>query len=158
MKHGLAQFKTAYGRTEIHSVTVPGGKVEVIGDYYNSNPTSAVAALKLLSQGKNGKTHAVLGDMLELGDDEERFHRELASSILDLSIGEVWLYGPRMLWLQDELKRQNYAHTHHFKSHDELTQALRASLKPNDRLLIKGSRGMKMEAVLKTLNGAASGK
>jgi len=156
MKAGLARFKTAYGRTEIHTIPLDGsegkGEVRIIGDHYNSNPTSAVAALKLLAQeNPSGTTHAVLADMLELGDDEERFHRELASSILSLSIGHVWLYGDRMRWLQDELKQRGYAHSRHFATHDELIRALRPELHAGDRVLIKGSRGMKMESVLKAL-------
>jgi UDP-N-acetylmuramoyl-tripeptide--D-alanyl-D-alanine ligase len=154
MKTGLAHFKTAYGRTEIHSLNLTDGKVEVIGDYYNSNPTSAVAALKLLTEVKSGgKTHAVLADMLELGDGEEGFHRELATSIIGLSIGRVWLYGPRMKWLQDELKKRGYASSEHFSTHDDLIRALKTNLHAGERVLIKGSRGMKMETVLKGLMG-----
>ena len=95
LREGLATFKTAYGRTELH--TLASG-TEVIGDYYNSNPTSVTAALKLLRQKKNpkGKAYAVLGDMLELGDEEERFHREIAVELLDQKVDGVWLIGKRM--------------------------------------------------------------
>ena len=151
MKLGLSTFKTAYGRSEIYRI----GNQIVIGDYYNSNPTSAAAALKLLSQMKleNGhsKLHAILGDMLELGDHEEKYHRELSESILSHSIDQVWLYGPRMKWLEDELKKKNYHTVQHFQDHDSLNLALSKNIQKSDRVLVKGSRGMKMEKVLKPL-------
>lgn len=158
MKAGLATFKTAYGRTEIHTLSLQNGKAEIIGDYYNSNPTSATAALKLLTQGKKAETtHAVLGDMLELGDGEENFHRELATTIIGLSVDQTWLYGERMKWLQDELKKRGYTQVQHFKTHDELIQALKSKLQTNDKVLIKGSRGMKMETILKGLTQVQNG-
>jgi UDP-N-acetylmuramoyl-tripeptide--D-alanyl-D-alanine ligase len=152
LKKGLATFKTAYGRTEVYALA-SGAKV--IGDHYNSNPTSAAAALKMLrsSAVKGGKTHAVLADMLELGDHEEQFHRELASAIDEHGISQVWLYGNRMKWLSEELNQRGFKNARHFPTHDALTTALMSSIEKNDVVLIKGSRGMKMETVLKSVLG-----
>jgi UDP-N-acetylmuramoyl-tripeptide--D-alanyl-D-alanine ligase len=153
MKIGLATFKTAYGRTEIYERSFKDGQVEIIGDHYNSNPTSANAALKLLMERPSKNSHAVLADMLELGDGEENFHRELATSIIDLKVAHTWLYGPRMLWLQDELETRGYRSVRYFETHDKLLEALKPTLHAGDRVLVKGSRGMKMETVLKGLLG-----
>jgi UDP-N-acetylmuramoyl-tripeptide--D-alanyl-D-alanine ligase len=149
IRAGLSTFKTAYGRTEIHALK---DGIEVIGDYYNSNPTSLEAALNLLIS-KKGRSeyHAVLGDMLELGDHEEKFHREIAPWLKEKEITSVWLYGPRMQWLKNELDKTGYKNVQHFLSHDELIQILEPSLKPNSQILIKGSRGMKMEKVMEAL-------
>ncbi|MBS1960025.1 MAG: UDP-N-acetylmuramoyl-tripeptide--D-alanyl-D-alanine ligase [Bdellovibrionales bacterium] len=154
---GLQTFKTAFGRTELY--TLPNG-AEVIGDYYNSNPTSVKAALQLLQSRATGhQTHAVLGDMLELGSDEELFHRALAPVIRATNVKSVWLFGARMKWLQDELKKQSYNAVQHFDTHDALVQTLKPAIKDGDHVLIKGSRGMKMEKVLEPLIGnAAAGK
>jgi UDP-N-acetylmuramoyl-tripeptide--D-alanyl-D-alanine ligase len=146
MQNGLKTFKTAYGRTEIHQLP---NAVTVIADYYNSNPTSLTAALKLLTS--KSKNLAVLGDMLELGEQEESFHREIAKEILSSRINAVYLYGPRMKWLLDELTKNHFSSVKHFETHEQLTQALKQSLAPNDQILIKGSRGMKMETVFKLL-------
>lgn len=148
IQNGLSTFKTAYGRTEIYPLP---GNSELIGDYYNSNPTSALAALQLLTSGDPAETHAVLADMLELGEQEERFHRELAASLISLKITRVWLYGPRMKWLQDELLRHGFTAVQHFEDHASLGSALKASILPYSKVLVKGSRGMKMEKVVKTL-------
>lgn len=158
MLKGLSTFKTAFGRTEIH--TLPDG-AELIGDYYNSNPTSLAAALQLLmdrSRAKNPPliTHAVLGDMLELGPDEELFHRQFGSVLNQLGIDRVWLYGDRMKWLQDSLNRTPLApKCQHFRTHDELLNTLKdqMNLDPGHRqiVLIKGSRGMRMEKIAEAL-------
>jgi UDP-N-acetylmuramoyl-tripeptide--D-alanyl-D-alanine ligase len=150
MQNGLKTFKTAYGRTEIHQLP---NAVTVIADYYNSNPTSLTAALQLLKSPH--KNLAVLGDMLELGDQEETFHREIAKEILSRRIDGVYLYGPRMKWLLDELVKNHYSQAMHFETHEQLTQALKANLAPQDQVLIKGSRGMKMETVFKILQTGA---
>ena len=149
LKTGLSSFKTAYGRTEVYHLE---NGIDLIGDYYNSNPTSLNAALVLLAAKKHMPFyHAVLGDMLELGDGEERFHREIAKSLIDQKISHVWLIGERMKWLKSELEKTGAIETHHFATHDELAVSLRASLKPRSQVLIKGSRGMKMERILKSL-------
>ncbi len=151
LTQGLSTFKTAYGRTEIYHLD---GGVDVIGDHYNSNPTSLLAAISLLTSKKGAPHyHAALGDMLELGDKEEQFHREMAPSIVKSGVTHVWLYGPRMKWLDDELKKLHFANVRHFDTHEALTQTLKASLGNRDQVLVKGSRGMKMEKVLKSLLG-----
>ena len=147
IEKGISTFKTAYGRTEIYHLL---NGVRVIGDYYNSNPTSLEAALKLLTEVKGSENfHAVLGDMLELGEQEESFHRGIATPILTSGVTHVWLYGPRMKWLESELTKKGFKQVSHFESHELLLHALTNSIQPGAQILIKGSRGMKMEKVLK---------
>ena len=149
LREGLSRFKTAYGRTEIYHLE---NGIDVIGDYYNSNPTSLNAALVLLAAKKHKPSyHAVLGDMLELGEGEERFHRDIAKCLIDQKVSHVWLLGERMKWLKSELEKTATIETRHFATHDELVNSLRSSLKPESQVLIKGSRGMKMEKILKSL-------
>lgn len=146
MQAGLKTFKTAFGRTEIYELP---NQVSVIADYYNSNPTSLIAALQLL-KGKHKKI-AVLGDMLELGDQEELFHRQIAKEIIKCNIDGTFLFGTRMKWLLDELNRNQYTKAIHFESHALLVEELKKNISSHDQILIKGSRGMKMETVLKLL-------
>jgi UDP-N-acetylmuramyl pentapeptide synthase len=56
-----------------------------------------------------------------------------------------------MKWLQNELQQKGFKAVSHFDSHDSLLLDLQSSLKPGAQVLIKGSRGMKMEKVLKGL-------
>ncbi len=154
IQSGLATFKGADGRSEIQELP---GPTPVVCDYYNAQPLSVEAGLDLLTQvarakGEGKKRHACLGDMLELGSDEEKFHRGLADKITQLGIESVFLYGPRMKCLQDELEKRSYpGELEHFESHEELASSLLKKARPGDALLIKGSRGMKMEEVWKAL-------
>ena len=129
-----------------------GGKTPVVCDYYNASPPSMEAAFELLEEtaAKYGspQRRAALGDMLELGEGEEGFHRALAASLVRLRFEQILLYGKRMQWLHEELQNKGYrgALSHH-ASHEELTDRLLASAAPGDAILIKGSRSMKMETV-----------
>ena len=153
IQRGLKNFKGAEGRSEVKHLP---RSLTVLCDYYNAQPTSVAAGLELLAQltqnspGSPGNW-ACLGDMLELGPEEEIFHRQLASKIIEYQIQTVLLYGPRMASLADELKvRQYRGSCSHFNNQSELTEALIQGIKPGAFILIKGSRGMKMEEVWKS--------
>ena len=62
----------------------------------------------------------------------------------------MFLYGPRMKWLQDELRARGFAgQLEHFETHAAMVEALRRGFKPGDVMIVKGSRGMRMEEVWK---------
>ena len=154
IRDGLKTFKGAEGRSQIR--TLPGGH-RVLCDYYNANPPSMAAGLELLATQSHGRKWACLGDMLELGSQEEGFHRELATLIVQKEIDRVLLFGPRMKWLFDELKHRAFkGHVSHFTTHFDLAQALFQGVSPGDSILIKGSRSMKMEEVWKHLETYAN--
>jgi UDP-N-acetylmuramoyl-tripeptide--D-alanyl-D-alanine ligase len=154
IKKGITFFQGAEGRSEI--VSLPGA-LSVICDYYNAQPASMAAAFNLLHEtarhsGATRPQWACLADMLELGQNEEILHRELASKILELEINHVLLLGPRMKALSDELRRKGFqGQLADYNSHAELASALTKGVRPGDVVLIKGSRGMKMEEVWKIL-------
>lgn len=153
IQRGLSTFQGAYGRSELKILP---GPTPVLCDYYNANPSSVVAGLDLLAatalKHLSRRKIAVLGDMLELGPKEEEFHRALAEKIGATGISSLFLYGDRMKWLQDEMKKTlSGIKTRHFTSHSDLAQALAEELRAGDAILIKGSRGMKMEEVWKQI-------
>ena len=162
LQAGLSQFKGAYGRSEVRQWK----GVPVLCDYYNANPSSVEAGLEVLTQiAAKGRTQprirwACLADMLELGTDEEKLHRSLADRLCALGIENVLLYGTRMQWLSDELTRRKSTgafkglHSHH-ASQAALAQDLLARRGSEDAILIKGSRGMRMEEVWKVLEAQA---
>lgn len=152
MRKGLATFTPPPGRSEVHQWQ----GCKVLADTYNANPASVEAALDTLFGGKaaKGETWICLGDMLELGKLEEKLHRGLAEPILKHGVKHVFLYGPRMKMLEHELRKRSYSGSlKHYASQDQLAAEIRAAAKPGDRILIKGSRGMKMENVWKALKG-----
>lgn len=119
------------------------GDVTVILDCYNASPTSMKSALNVLST-MSGRKIAVLGDMLELGEQSKRLHAEL-SGLSDLA-DAFYLYGNEMAALRNELAKKGVLVTHS-ESKEELTAALLKDIKSGDVILFKGSRGMKMEEI-----------
>jgi UDP-N-acetylmuramoyl-tripeptide--D-alanyl-D-alanine ligase len=152
IQKGLKNFKAAAGRSEVRTI----GTVQVLCDYYNANPTSTEAGIELLTQiakRANSKSRfACLADMLELGTEEEKFHRELAASLIQHRIEHIYLFGDRMKWLADELTSRGYSgELKHFERREILSGTLAQSVNPGDAVLIKGSHSMKMEDVRKSL-------
>lgn len=150
IRKGLGLFKGADGRSQV--VRLANG-AQVVCDYYNSQPASLRAGLELLAQlSQKSGSWACLADMLELGALEENFHREPAKWITELGIENIVLYGKRMKWLEEELKAKDFkGYLKHFETHAECAAVLNEKIEPRSTLLIKGSRGMKMEEVWKLL-------
>lgn len=119
------------------------GDVTVILDCYNASPTSMKSALNVLST-MSGRKIAVLGDMLELGEQSKRLHAEL-SGLSDLA-DAFYLYGNEMAALRDKLAEKGVP-VIHSENKEELTAALLKDIKSGDVILFKGSRGMKMEEI-----------
>lgn len=120
------------------------GDVTLIIDCYNASPTSMSAALAVLGS-MNGRKVAVLGDMLELGEQSKALHAGLADAVIKNS-DLIFLYGREMHALVTELiKREIPAFYNENKS--ELTKMLIENIKSGDVILFKGSRGMKMEEI-----------
>lgn len=119
------------------------GGITVILDCYNASPTSMKSSLSVLST-INGRKIAVLGDMLELGEQSRALHAGLAefSNLAD----EFYLYGGEMSVLRDELIKRKVSVVHS-ENKEELTRILLENIKRGDVILFKGSRGMKMEEI-----------
>ncbi|MHB0876572.1 MAG: UDP-N-acetylmuramoyl-tripeptide--D-alanyl-D-alanine ligase [Anaerolineae bacterium] len=124
------------------------GNLLILDDCYNSAPASATAALALLADLPRRRV-AVLADMLELGPAAEAGHREVgqkAGAAADVVIA----VGPQARWIAEEASRGSAAVTW-CDDRDHALAALKALLQPGDAVLVKGSRGMRMEAVVEAL-------
>lgn len=150
MRAGLAKFSAPEGRSQVKRLT---DGTQVICDYYNSQPASLKAGIELLrdlSATSQTERWLCLADMLELGPNEEAFHREPATWIESLGSSNVLLYGKRMNWLEDELKKRGFrGKLMHFSTHADLAKELAQDAKPGSVVLIKGSNSMKMGEVWK---------
>jgi UDP-N-acetylmuramoyl-tripeptide--D-alanyl-D-alanine ligase len=148
----LAELKPATGRGARITLGLPGGAAELIDESYNANPASMRAALALLGQaalGPRGRRIAVLGDMLELGADGERLHRELAEAVVGNDIDLVFCSGRLMHHLWDALpseRRGGYAETS-----AALESPVLAEVQPGDAVMVKGSLGSRMGPLVKAL-------
>lgn len=143
---GLETFTPAKGRME---TSLLRDDIVLIEDTYNANPLSVKAALVALDEmGGSGARIAVLGDMLELGESSAELHREVgafAASYCDSLI----VLGPDSKEIAAGATAAGIPTSRIFlcSDHDAATYELLRTVHPGDRLLIKGSRGMKMEKI-----------
>lgn len=127
-----------------------------INDAYNAAPTSMRAALDFIDDTQLRKEKwLVLGDMLELGEEEQRYHAELADRILPMDLTGILLYGSRMKWLYDELQKRGTAARLVWSENDysPLVKELHTYAGKDSIVLLKGSRGMELERVLDKFTG-----
>lgn len=124
-------------RLQVHSL----GSLTLLDDSYNSNPASAQAALEALSHFPRPHS-AVLGDMLELGSEAARYHRRLGEQTQGLD--HVVAVGPEMRALSEANPKAHYLETFDLRALQEL-------LPERGTLLVKGSRGMRLERLVETL-------
>ena len=140
IKNGLESFGGVPMRLEI--IEMLGALV--INDVYNANPASMEEALKELVRLKRKRTIAVLGDMLELGGYAQEAHKKLLRLTSDLKIDVLVAVGPEMARAAEEFKGTCYKS----ESSDSARSVLLSICREGDAILIKGSRGMRMEKVL----------
>ena len=130
------------------------GPVYLIDDAYNSNPASSRAALEILADlREDGRTIAVMGDMLELGVISEQEHVKAGLTALEFGIDILAAVGPLSRDSVDAVLNAESDKTKAlwFPDTDQAAAWLDKEIKPNDRILIKGSRGMKMENIIRQL-------
>jgi UDP-N-acetylmuramoyl-tripeptide--D-alanyl-D-alanine ligase len=139
-------------QSQLRLVAVQGPKgALLLDDTYNAAPPSTIAALNLLAE-LEGRRVAVLGDMLELGDFEERGHRMVgvrAAQVAD----ELVTVGDRAQWIANEARLAGMTEDQVvvLKDSQEAIEYLQARVGENDVVLVKGSRGMKMDQIVADL-------
>ena len=137
----------------LNLLEAPGG-VTVLDDCYNANTSSVVAALDTVAQlarAQNGRAVAVLGDMLELGPGELDEHRKVGERART-AVALAAFFGPRSRATQEAARLGA-----HFTDIDPLLDWLRPQLRRGDVVLVKGSRGMRLERVVEALSGVRAG-
>lgn len=154
------------GPTEINegfrSLKVPDMRMEkidsplgftIINDAWNASPVSMSAAIKTFEE-LTGYTrkHVVLGDMLELGDHEQEFHRDIGRDLDPNKIHYVYTVGAlsKLIAFEAE-KRFPNGNVQTFMDKRELAEVLKNTVKKNDVVLLKGSRGIQLDSILPIL-------
>lgn len=140
IRKGIEFYRPENNRSQV----VLKEQTTFILDYYNANPTSMEAAVKNLNENFEGKKLAVLGEMLELGEDAEKEHAFIAD-LLKASGIEAVLVGKHFRGKEKNLNG------YHFQTSAEAADFLRTKNISGHTILIKGSRGSKMEIVAETL-------
>jgi UDP-N-acetylmuramoyl-tripeptide--D-alanyl-D-alanine ligase len=122
----------------------------IIDDSYNANPESVREAIRVLSDISGKRKIIVLGDMLELGDKEVEFHKEVGVLVKNYNIDILITLGElseniNLGALESGMSDKNM---YHFDNKEGIVNLLKNLLKKGDAVLIKGSRKMKMEEIV----------
>lgn len=138
----LEEFRPASKRMEVLSIK----GVTIFNDTYNANPDSTLAALKTLARARvPGKRIAVLADMLELGDGAEEEHARIGKEATQLGLHYLLTYGKLAKHIHNAAGIQVALH---YDQKNILAEYLAELVSRGDAVLVKGSRGMKMEDVV----------
>lgn len=123
--------------------------IKIINDSYNANPASTRAAVQVLAEaaGEKSRKIAVLGDMLELGEKSESSHREVGRAVREAGVDLLAAVGERAKYigLGAEEAGLPSGRIRYYMSAREAARSLKKYFIPGDVVLVKGSRGMKME-------------
>ena len=152
MVKSLEHFDLTKNRTEW--VKASNGAA-VLSDVYNSNPTACAEVLTAFQNAETaGRRYAVLGDMLELGEQGPKMHAGLADKIDPKKVDEVFLCGPLMKNLAEALTDKfDQGKIHHYATSEkeQLVSDLKERLRSEDMVMLKGSHGIHLEDVLAEL-------
>ncbi|MCX6171148.1 MAG: UDP-N-acetylmuramoyl-tripeptide--D-alanyl-D-alanine ligase [Ignavibacteriales bacterium] len=139
--NGVKNFKAVHGRLEVMKFK----NAFLIDDTYNASPESVISAIELVKKIKTFKKKLiVLGDMYELGKSSPKIHKELAKLFTADKNLTVLTTGNMMKHMHSEL-RKNKVRSIHFYLREALALYLKYEEIENSVILVKGSRGMKME-------------
>jgi UDP-N-acetylmuramoyl-tripeptide--D-alanyl-D-alanine ligase len=150
MNEGFAGIKLTHMRMEL----VEGKYGEkIINDAYNASPTSMIAAIELVSnlQGYKKKI-LVLGDMLELGPEEEQYHQKIGTGLSEDKIDLLFTFGELGKHIENAARAVlGNERVFAFTDKAALIQELRQHVDQNTLVLVKASRGMKLEEIVTDL-------
>jgi len=152
----LANFSEPKGRGQIKKLSVKGGNLRLVDDCYNASPVSVKGAIEKLADMRDAsaqkvRTVVILGDMLELGEQAEDLHVGLVPTLVNNQMDLVFAAGTFMEKLYHalpETMRGAYKATSR-----ELAPMVVESLRANDLVLVKGSRGSRMDIVVEAIEG-----
>lgn len=139
---GLAQLEMTKMRTQL----VSAKKARILDDSYKSNPESARAAIDTLMELPGTRHIAVLGDMLDLGKEENELHARIGAYAKEKGVDELFAFGPLSKHTADQFGNW-------FETKDEIVNHLLPYLEEDAVILIKGSRAMNMDSIVADLTG-----
>lgn len=151
----FAKLAPPKGRGVAEALDLPQGRITLIDDSYNASPAAVEAALATLASrplSAGGRRILALGDMLELGPTAPQIHAGLAQPALDAGIDLVCTAGPIAASLHEAMPKERRGP--HAANSAELVAPLLALLRAGDVLLVKGSLGSRMGAVVAALRAA----
>ncbi|HZX20852.1 MAG TPA: cyanophycin synthetase, partial [Clostridia bacterium] len=147
IQNGLDNFELSKMRLEV----INKNNIKIIDDTYNASPDSMRAAIDVLKSMKADRKIAVLGDMFEMGDFAEEGHRNVGSYLADKKIDLLVTVGEMAYWIALEAKKNGLENMFTVSTNEDAIDILKRNIRDNDAVLVKGSRGMAMEEIVRSL-------
>ncbi|MGO3727258.1 glutamate ligase domain-containing protein, partial [Staphylococcus carnosus] len=142
IQENISKVKLTGMRMELHRTD---SNISVINDAYNASPTSMKAAIDTLAA-MDGRKILILADVLELGENSAEMHASVGDYLQDKGINLLLTFGDEAVHIYENGKA-NVDEAHHFNHKNELIEFITQHAQAEDEILIKGSRGMKLEEV-----------
>jgi len=142
----IKSFQPPEGRCEVKN----NGLFTIIDDTYNANLESTIAAIDYLQAfSGNGQRIFVFGDMFELGDSSLEQHRSVGKKCDEAELSAVLTVGQETIATDRAITNTEFHK--HFDNKDDLLLSLKSIVNKGDKVLVKGSRGMQMETIVKDI-------
>lgn len=148
INRGLSQYRPTGNRLNITDLDQGG---ILINDTYNANPVSMVAALEVGREIAEGNRFvAILGDMYELGDYEEKGHRKVGAKAAQLGVDLLVTIGAKGRLISEEARKcgLSLGSIYHFPVKEDSVLFIRSQISKRDTVLFKASRGMQLETLI----------
>ncbi|UKT63412.1 UDP-N-acetylmuramoyl-tripeptide--D-alanyl-D-alanine ligase [Pedobacter mucosus] len=141
INNGLSKYQPINNRSQLTETD----KNKVICDFYNANPSSMTAALENISAITADQKTAILGDMFELGPESAEQHLLIAKKATESGLDKIIFIGKYFYALKNQFNAE------FFETPAEAADYLKQKAIDNNLVLLKGSRGMKLESLLQYL-------
>ena len=144
---GIEGASTIRGRSNFIKV----GGATIIDDCYNANPVSMKASLEVLSKAQ-GRTVAVLGDMGELGEEEQQLHYQVGEAVADNHIDVLYTAGTLTAQLCQAVREQSeQCEVHEYREVSEMIEGVLKDVQAGDTILVKASHFMEFPKVVEAI-------
>jgi len=145
----MEQVEAGPGRGKVHRLR---REIVLIDDSYNCSPAALASILETLRlSDATGRKVLVMGDMLELGRVEGALHREAGKRAATAGVEMLVAVGTLTRSAAETARRAGVPEVHHHASSDKAAESVEEFLKDGDLIVVKGSRGMRMERVVEAL-------
>lgn len=153
IRKALITYKPIYMRLNLKKVD----GIDIIDDSYNSNPLSMKCALEVMKDYPAKARWVVSADMLELGREGIRLHKMIGESIARSNVEGLLTFGKLSKHTLEGARKSGMKNDRlwHCSDHSQIAHILKKVLRKGDALLLKGSRGMRMETVIEELQKKA---
>lgn len=144
---GISEIQSVKGRNNILKTE----KYTIIDDCYNANPISMKASIEILSHGE-GRKVAILGDMLELGEESDQYHKEIGEFAIESKINCILCVGESAKHIFEAAMENSLDNKiMYFADKESLVGELHNIIKTDDTILVKASHGMAFETIVAEL-------